>query len=112
MTPDGYSHMTMLASALVDGLNAVILRNRLPWHVSNVGARVELVCAPVPPRNGSEARAAMDHPLEALLHLMLVNRGVLLAPFHNMMLVSPVTSTDQVARLVERVDECVSNMTR
>lgn len=112
MTPDGYSHMTMLASALVDGLTAVILRNRLPWHVSNVGARVELVCAPVPPRNGSEARAAMDHPLEALLHLMLVNRGVLLAPFHNMMLVSPVTSTDQVARLVERVDECVSNMTR
>lgn len=112
MTPDGYSHMTVLAGRLVDGLNAVISCHRLPWHVSNVGARVELVCSAVPPRNGNEARAAMDHPLEALLHLMLVNRGVLLAPFHNMMLVSPVTSPGQVARLVERVDECVSCMTR
>lgn len=112
MTPDGYSHMIALAGGLVDGLNAVISRHRLPWHVSNVGARVELVCSAVPPRNGSEAREAMDRPLEALLHLMLVNRGVLLAPFHNMMLVSPVTGTDQVARLVGRIDECVSDMTQ
>lgn len=52
----------------------------------------------------------MDHEREALLHLMLVNRGILLAPFHNMMLVSPETSPRQIARLVECVGECARRM--
>ncbi|TGV95794.1 hypothetical protein EN797_039420, partial [Mesorhizobium sp. M2E.F.Ca.ET.154.01.1.1] len=30
----------------------------------------------------------------------LVNRGVLIAPFHNMMLVSPATTAAQVRRLI------------
>ena len=108
MTPAAYDHMIPLAGTLVEGLRAVIGRLGLPWHVANVGARVELICASVPPRNGTEARAAMDHPLEALLHLMLVNRGSLLAPFHNMMLVSPVTSDAQIARLVANFAEAAA----
>ena len=32
--------------------------------------------------------------------MALVNRGVLIAPFHNMMLVSPATEKTQVDRLV------------
>ena len=100
MTPGAYDHMTLLAQQLVEGLRAVIAAHALPWHVTNVGARVELICNASAPRNGTEARAAMDHTLEALLHLMLVNRGSLLAPFHNMMLVSPETKPDQVARLI------------
>ena len=105
MTQSAYAHMGALAEQLVTGLRAVIARLGLPWHIANVGARVELICAAVPPRNGTDARAAMDHPLEALLHLMLVNRGSLLAPFHNMMLVSPATSEPQVARLVANFAE-------
>jgi glutamate-1-semialdehyde 2,1-aminomutase len=72
--------------------------------VVKVGARVELVCAPLPSRNGTQARAAMDHELEALLLLMLLNRGSLLAPFHNMMLVSPATTPAQVVSLVANFD--------
>jgi glutamate-1-semialdehyde 2,1-aminomutase len=106
MTREAYAHMLHVAVELVDGLNDVIGRHSLPWHVASVGARVELICAPVPPKNGSEARAAMDHELESLLHLMLVNRGSLLAPFHNMMLVSPVTEVEGVARVVETIDYC------
>jgi glutamate-1-semialdehyde 2,1-aminomutase len=30
----------------------------------------------------------------------LVNRGVLIAPFHNMMLISPATTSAQVSRLI------------
>ena len=41
------------------------------------------------------------HPtLEAAIHVALVNRGALIAPFHNMMLVSPATEKPQVDRLV------------
>jgi glutamate-1-semialdehyde 2,1-aminomutase len=101
MTHEAYAHMLSLAVELVEGLNAVITQHALPWHVTSVGVRVELICAPAPPTNGSEARAAMDHGLESLLHLMLVNRGSLLAPFHNMMLVSPATTDVMVTRLTD-----------
>ena len=108
MTPQAYAHMDRLAEHLASGLAGVIARHDLDWHVARVGARVEFVCAARPPRNGSEARAAMDHPLEELIHLMLVNRGSLLAPFHNMMLVSPATTAQQVDRLVANLDAALS----
>ena len=108
MTPAAFDHMIALAGELVEGLRGVIAAHALPWHVTNVGARVELICAPVAPRNGTEARAAMDPALETLLHLMLVNRGVLLAPFHNMMLLSPQTTGKQVARLVATFAEAAA----
>jgi glutamate-1-semialdehyde 2,1-aminomutase len=104
MTHEAYTHMIALADQLVDGLRSVIARRALPWHVVDVGARVELVCSPTLSRNGTEARAAIDHELEALLHLMLLNRGSLLAPFHNMMLVSPATTQAQVERLIANFD--------
>jgi glutamate-1-semialdehyde 2,1-aminomutase len=38
------------------------------------------------------------------MHLALLNRGCLIAPFHNMMLVSPVTQETQVEQLVAAFD--------
>jgi glutamate-1-semialdehyde 2,1-aminomutase len=81
-------------------LTAVIDRCRLPWHVARVGARVEFICAPGPLRNGGEAEGAHVPELEAAIHVALVNRGVLIAPFHNMMLISPATRVTQVNRLI------------
>jgi glutamate-1-semialdehyde 2,1-aminomutase len=105
ITPAAYDHMNRHADKLVAGLVAVITRRALDWHVCRVGARVELLCSPKPPVNGSEAKAGMQPELEALIHLYLVNRGLLLAPFHNMMLVSPVTTTAQIERLVAAIDD-------
>jgi len=65
-----------------------------------VGARVEFICAKGPLKNGGEAEAAHGPALEAAIHVALVNRGVLIAPFHNMMLVSPATTAQQVNRLI------------
>ena len=36
--------------------------------------------------------------LEDFLHLYLMNRGVMLTPFHNMALMCPATSVDDIAR--------------
>lgn len=44
--------------------------------------------APIPPRNGAEARFMLDGEIERPLHLFVLNRGILLTPLHNMMLVS------------------------
>jgi len=104
MTPEAYVHMERLAGQLAAGLQASVSRHRLPWHVARVGARVEFICAPGPLRNGTEAEAAHAPALERAMHLALLNRGCLIAPFHNMMLVSPVTHETQVERLVAGFD--------
>ena len=110
ITRDAYAHMLAMADRLVAQLNGVISTHSLDWHVSHVGARVELVCSAIPPRNGSEARAVMDHALESTIHLYLANRGILLAPFHNMMLVSPVTQVAQVDRLAAELNSALTEL--
>jgi len=110
ITRDAYADMLAMADRLVAQLNGVIGTHALDWHVSHVGARVELVCSAIPPRNGSEARAVMDHALESTIHLYLANRGILLAPFHNMMLVSPVTQAAQVDRLAAELNSALTEL--
>lgn len=104
MTDAAYDRMQAGAARLVSGLEGVIARRAVGWTPVRVGARVELVFAPVAPRNALEMRAALDHDLLAVFHLWLINRGVLIAPFHNMMLVSPMTTDAQIDRLVDAVD--------
>ncbi|MER8591913.1 aspartate aminotransferase family protein [Mesorhizobium sp. M1182] len=111
MTDENYSHMDNLARRLDAGLTAVIDRYRLPWHVARVGARVEFICAPGLLRNGGEAEAAHVPELEAAIHVALVNRGVLIAPFHNMMLISPATSAAQVNRLITAFGAVAAKLT-
>ena len=91
--------MERLGGVLAAGLQAAIEEQRLPWHVVRVGARVEFICAPGPLRNGTQAEAAHVPALERAIHLALLNRGCLIAPFHNMMLVCPATTDRQVEDL-------------
>jgi glutamate-1-semialdehyde 2,1-aminomutase len=104
MTEAAYATMLAGAERLVDGLRGVIAGRGLAWSVVHVGARVELVFAASPPKNAVTMREALDADLLHALHLWLINRGVLIAPFHTMMLVSPVTEDAAIDRLVEAVD--------
>ncbi len=110
MTEKNYAHMEKLAGRLAAGLEASIARHGLPWHVQRVGARVEFICAPGPLKNGGEAEAAHASELEAAIHVALVNRGVLIAPFHNMMLISPETTKKQVDKLVAAFDDIATDL--
>jgi glutamate-1-semialdehyde 2,1-aminomutase len=56
-------------------------------------------------KTGAEAYAAHRPDLEAAIHLGLLNRGSLIAPFHNMMLISPATRKRQVDRLIDNFAE-------
>ena len=107
MTAKAYARMERLAARLEKGLARAIAKADLPWHVVRVGARVEFICAPGPLKNGREAEAAHAPDLEAAIHLALVARGVLIAPFHNMMLISPVTKKRQVDGLVQAFGDIV-----
>jgi glutamate-1-semialdehyde 2,1-aminomutase len=87
-----------MASAFADGIRKIIEAYALPWSVSQLGARVEYRFASPAPRTGTESAASADPELEDYLHAYLINRGVLLTPFHNMALMCPQTTFDDVAR--------------
>lgn len=111
MTPAAYEHMLALAGRLADGIRQVMSRHQLPWCVTQVGARVEFQFCPSPPRNGSEADRILDGELEHLVHLGLLNRGVMITPFHNMMLICPQTTESDVGQLLGALDEVLAAIT-
>ncbi|MCX8508038.1 MAG: aspartate aminotransferase family protein [Rhodobacteraceae bacterium] len=110
MTAENYAHMEKGAERLATGLANVIQRHGAPWHVVRVGARVEFICQPTPLKNGSESYVAHKPELEKAIHSALVNKGCLIAPFHNMMLVSPATGFEQIDRLIAAFDEITAEM--
>jgi len=111
-TDEAFEHMIAVADRMADGIDAAIHRHGLPWSVSRCGARAELQFTARPPRTGGEAKASFDWELIAYTHLYLLNRGVLVTPFHNMMLASPVTGDADVDLLVRLWDGCMEELAR
>ena len=48
--------------------------------------------------------------VERAIHLHLLNRGVLLTPFHNMMLCSPETTTAHADTLLRHLGGCLREL--
>lgn len=99
MTQENYTHMLRGSAMLAEGLSFEIDRRGLPWSVTRLGARAEIVFSPEPLANGQQAGEVIDHHLEGAIHLFLLNRDVLVTPFHNMTLVCPYTTQAQIDRL-------------
>ncbi len=110
LTGDAFARMIPLAERWTDGVKGVIEASELPWHVQRLGARAEYWFCPIPPRNGGEAAAANDHELGQLMHLFALNRGVLLTPFHNMALMSPATTADDVGLHTEVFSQAAEDL--
>jgi glutamate-1-semialdehyde 2,1-aminomutase len=109
-TAANYAHMLDLATVLEQGLRDRIATAGQPWTLTRMGARMELQFMPHTPRNAQDVRDHAQGELEALTHLFMLNRGVLLTPFHSMMLVSPATTHGDVARLLEVFDELLATL--
>jgi glutamate-1-semialdehyde 2,1-aminomutase len=101
-----------LARRWTDGVEAAIAASGLPWHVTRLGCRAEYLFGPDRPRTGSEAAAMEDFPLQRFTHLYALNRGVLLTPFHNMALVAPQTTEDDIDRHSVLFAEMAAELTR
>jgi len=101
MTDQAFERMIPLAARWAAGVDEVIRSRGIPWHVTRLGARAEYHFMPDPPRNGSDQAAHGDFELERFLHLYAMNRRILMTPFHNMALMSPVTTEADVDRHTE-----------
>ncbi len=110
LLPDQFTYTTGLASKWTEGVQNAYEQRSLPWSVQQLGSRAEYWFCP-PPRTGADAAAAVDHELDAFMHLWAINRGVLLTPFHNMALFSPFHVQADVDRHSEQFDAALDALT-
>ena len=96
LTDEAFTRMIELATSFTAGVQATLDRFDVPWSVTQLGARSEYRFARPAPRNGTESAASSDDDLDEYLHLFLMNRGVLITPFHNMALMCPATTQADV----------------
>jgi glutamate-1-semialdehyde 2,1-aminomutase len=101
MTDEAFERMIVLGERFEQGVQSVIESRGLPWHVVRLGCRVEYLFRPDRARTGTEAAAGQDDELDPFIHLFLLNRGILMTPFHNMALLSPATTAEDVDRHTE-----------
>jgi glutamate-1-semialdehyde 2,1-aminomutase len=111
LTDEAFGGMVALGERFEAGVEGVIGEHALPWHVTRLGCRVEYLFRPERPVTGSDAAEGGDHLLDRLIHLYALNRGVLLTPFHNMALMSPATTGDDVDLHTAVFGEVASELT-
>jgi glutamate-1-semialdehyde 2,1-aminomutase len=111
LTASAFAGMIEVATAFEQGTIKIIEGYGQNWSVSRLGARVEYRFASPAPRTGTESAASADPELEDYLHLFLLNRGILLTPFHNMALMCPDTTLSDVARHHEVFDAALHSLT-
>ncbi len=110
LTDDVYARALPLAEDLETGIAALIKHHGLPWHVVRVGLRAEIVNSPRPPKNGTEAKLFAHSDVEHALHLFCLNRGLVITPFHNMMLICPETRPEHIVALLDVLDNGMAEL--
>jgi glutamate-1-semialdehyde 2,1-aminomutase len=96
LTEAQFAGMIELAASFTAGVQSTLDEFDIEWSIQQLGARAEYRFTRPAPINGTEASAAHDDDLDEYMHLYLVNRGVLLTPFHNMALMCPTTTQADV----------------
>jgi len=120
-----FSKMIQLAEMMENGIAKIISEYQLDWYVSRIGCRVEFRFSPHAPKNGGEAlfndaaynevdiiEEGLTGPVEALVHIYCANRGVLLTPIHEMALVGPNATENDINKYVSILEEMAKELTR
>ncbi|HVW46714.1 MAG TPA: transaminase [Solirubrobacterales bacterium] len=111
LTEEAFERMIALGERFQAGCREVIAEFGLGWQATRLGCRIEYMFSPTPFKNGGEAHAAFDTPLDALLHLYMLNRGILMTPFHMMALMSPATTAADVDAHTSALREFAGELT-
>ena len=93
-----FQRMEELATLWQQNTQDIIDHYKLDWQVSRIGCRGEYSFRAEAPRTGAEAHQAEDFDLGQFLQLHAINSGILMTPFHNMILCSPATTAEDVEK--------------
>ena len=110
LTPESYPAMIDQATRWTQGVSQALEDWNVPWQVTQLGTRAEYSFLPHAPHDGGEAAHADDFELQQYLHLHALNRGILMTPFHNMALMSPATSSQDVDAHTAHFREAVESL--
>ena len=110
LTPEAFARMEELAKIWTANIQSVIDEYDLPWQVSRIGCRGEYSFRSEAPLNGRQAADADDFELQQYLQLHAINRGILMTPFHNMVLMSPAANEADVAHHNAHFREAVESL--
>ena len=110
LTPESYPAMIDQATRWTQGVSQALEEWNVPWQVTQLGTRAEYSFLPHAPHDGGEAAHADDFELQQYLHLHALNRGILMTPFHNMALMSPATSAQDVDAHTAHFREAVESL--
>ncbi len=110
LTPEAFVRMEELAKIWTANIQSVIDEYDLPWQVSRIGCRGEYSFRSEAPLNGRQAADADDFELQQYLQLHAINRGILMTPFHNMVLMSPASTEADVAHHNTHFREAVESL--
>jgi glutamate-1-semialdehyde 2,1-aminomutase len=96
LTESAFVKMIDLATVFCEAVEAAFVRFDAPFSVTQLGARAEYRFTRPRPTSGGAAHRAEDEDLDIYFHLFLANRGILITPFHNMALMCPDTTLEDV----------------
>ena len=111
LTDAAFAHMGAMATRYTDGVRQAIDRHGVPWSIVELGARAEYHFVAPAPRTGQQARDAIDETLDDFMHLWMLNRGIIMTPFHNMALMAPTTTAEDVDRHTAAFDAALMALT-
>lgn len=110
LTKENFAKMIDLATLYTQGVQNLFDKYDLPWSINQLGTRAEYRFAKPYPITGTDAFHSADADLEDFLHLYLVNRGVMLTPFHNMALMCPTTTVAEIERHHEVFEAAIKEL--
>lgn len=110
LTDEAFDRMIALAEGLAVRAREVIASHGMRWYVAQMGARMETMYTPEAPRNATDVKNGRDGTLESLLHVYFMNRGVLITPFHSMLLMCPASKQADADRYVSVLESFCTDL--
>ncbi len=122
LTRENFDRMIPIAKHMEDCIDRIISDFGLNWYVTRIGCRVEFRFLPKPPVQGFETIQEVEYnaadpftegltgALDALVHVYCANRGILLTPVHEMALVGPDTTEQDVDKYTAALRDLVAEL--
>ena len=110
-TDSAFDQMIKLATIFTKDVQNAIAKYDLDWSVSQLGARTEYRFTKPAPINGGEAARASNAELDEYMHLYTINRGIMMTPFHNMALMCPQTTMQDLQLHNEVFNQALAELT-
>ena len=109
ITPELIARMNALGESLASGIRDVFRRAEIKGQVTGMGSLCNVHFGPVPVVDGHTSRNTTNKDVLHLIHLSLINRGVL-TPDRAMLCISAPMTDKEVKMAIGAVEDTISEL--